>query len=367
MTLSPTVTPAPTATPAPTPTPTPAPTAPAPDRLRAGNRRQRNRGVHLREAGTTTLVGETYEYRDAILSCTDTSNDPRVSGPVRTARRATPGRRHCGRARNAGGAWRDDRLVSAARGDLLLQVGSAAGSPTRRDGSRGGGRLGDGGQGPARRGRRPGGGHRHDRADAARGDDRRARAGRGWIHLRRRLARSARADPILVDYDMWQRHRLRPRAVGSGRARATPRSLGRHADRLVLDEDGDVILFWFEGTGGYRGSRPGMRAVLPTAEAAGPWPRGDHLPASSHRRQRRSRARREQGNDQAALVDCSARCDAASRAPAHQRLATPVPTVRSSARTTSRPRLPSPTPSTATPTPAGAGPAASVAGTHRPS
>ena len=37
-------------------------------------------------------------------------------------------------------------------------------------------------------------------------------------------------------------------------------------------KNGDVILFWFEGTGGYEGLSYGMWAVLPTAEAGWTYP-----------------------------------------------------------------------------------------------
>jgi hypothetical protein len=117
--------PTPTAAPAAaaTPAPTPAPIAYGPATVVKGTE-----SCDFETKGTVTPVGETSEYRGAVLTCTDTSNDSRVSGPV-TYTWAYDGWEQgatvqwgTGRLENAGGAW-DGTMTgsySNANGDLLL-------------------------------------------------------------------------------------------------------------------------------------------------------------------------------------------------------------------------------------------------------
>jgi hypothetical protein len=131
-TSSPPPTPPPTATqavtPAPTETPSPVPT-PSPIAYGAATVvRGTESCTFEKEGSTTTDADGTGRYRGAVLACTDTSNDPRVSGSATytweydgwgqgaTVQWGT------GRLENAGGAW-DGTLTgsySTPRGDVLL-------------------------------------------------------------------------------------------------------------------------------------------------------------------------------------------------------------------------------------------------------
>ena len=117
---------APTA--APTETPAPSPT-PEPIAYGAATVVSGTESCTFEKQGTTTTDADgTGHYRGAVLSCTDTSNDPRVSGPVTYTweydgwAQSAHVPRGTGRLENAGGAW-DGTMTgsySTPRGDILL-------------------------------------------------------------------------------------------------------------------------------------------------------------------------------------------------------------------------------------------------------
>jgi hypothetical protein len=108
MVATPAVTTTPMTTLAPTPSPTPAARAFGPATVVSGIE-----SCSL-QYGTTTIVGETEQMRGATLTCTETANDPRVSGTTLytwnydlwyDGRDFAHVQWGTGRIENAGGAW----------------------------------------------------------------------------------------------------------------------------------------------------------------------------------------------------------------------------------------------------------------------
>ena len=338
MTSSPTVTPAPTATPAPTPTPTPAPT-PAPIAYGPATVVSGTESCTFKKTGTTTLVGETYEYRDAILSCTDTSNDPRVSGQVTYTweydgwAQGAHVQWGTGRLENAGGAW-DGTMTgsySMPRGDLLLFWFTGSGgyeglsyamwavlSPAEVawtykvdgiifPGSPPAPKPGDdatlrevaaGSSAPASTPTSAPGAVTPEptsapytygpativagteACNATEGTETVAtdgtRQSRGWILTCFDTSNDPRVTGTVTyswNYDMWGSGiEFAHVQWGSGRLENAGGAWEGTLTGSFSTKNGDVILFWFEGTGGYEGLSYGMWAVLPTAEAGWTYP-----------------------------------------------------------------------------------------------
>ena len=334
---------APTATPAapdpgahrdPDPAPTPAPIAYGAATVVSGTE-----SCTFEKTGTTTLVGETYEYRDAILSCTDTSNDPRVSGPVTYTweydgwAQSAHVQWGTGRLENAGGAW-DGTMTgsySTPRGDILLFWFTGSGgyeglsyamwavlSPAEVawtypvdgiifPGSPPAPKPGDdaalreaaaGSSAPASTPTvAPGAATPEptsapynygpativagtEACDATEGTETVAADGttqsRGWILTCIDTSNDPRVTGTVTyswNYDMWgSGMEFAHVQWGSGRLENAGGAWEGTLTGSFSTKNGDVILFWFEGTGGYEGLSYGMWAVLPTAEAGWTYP-----------------------------------------------------------------------------------------------
>ena len=336
-TLVPTATPAPTLLPTATPTarPTPAPIAYGAATVVSGT----ESCTFEKEGTTTTAPDGTGQYRGAILSCTDTSNDPRVSGSVTytweydgwgqgaTVQWGT------GRLENAGGAW-DGTMTgsySMPRGDILLFWFEGSGGyeglsyamwavlPPAKvawtypvdgiifPGSPPAPKPGDdaalrqaaaGSSTPAPTPTvAPGAATPEptpepydfgpativagtEACDVKEGTETvtedGTRQNRGWILT----CVDTNNDPRVTgtatyswNYDMWgSGMEFAHVQWGSGRLENAGGAWEGTLTGSFSTANGDVILFWFEGTGGYEGLSYGMWAVLPTAEAGWTYP-----------------------------------------------------------------------------------------------
>ena len=327
---------APTATPAPTPTPRP---TPVPIAYGAATVVSGTESCTFEKEGTTTLVGETYQYRGAILKCTDTSNDPRVSGPVTYTweydgwAQGTHVQWGTGRLENAGGAW-DGTMTgsySLPRGDMLLFWFKGSGGyeglsyamwavlppaevawtyevdgiifpgspPAPKPGDDAALRQAAAGS-PAPAATptvAPGAATPEptpepydygpativagtEACDVKEGTETvtedGTRQNRGWILT----CVDTNNDPRVTgtatyswNYDMWgSGMEFAHVQWGSGRLENAGGAWEGTLTGSFSTKNGDVILFWFEGTGGYEGLSCGMWAVLPTAEAGWTYP-----------------------------------------------------------------------------------------------
>jgi hypothetical protein len=344
-----TPTPVPTATPAATPTPaappatpaTPAPTAtptPAPIAYGAATVVSGTESCTFERQGTTTLVGETSEYRGAVLSCIDASNDPRVSGPVTYTweydgwAMGTHVQWGTGRLENTGGAW-DGTMTgsySTSRGDLLLFWFRGSGGyeglsyamwavlspaevawtypvdgiifpgspPAPKPGDDAALRQAAGSPAPAAAPTvAPGPATPEptpepydygpativegtEACDTKEGTETIAADGtkqsRGWILTCVDTSNDPRVTgPVTYswNYDMWgSDSRFAHVQWGSGRLENAGGAWEGTYSGSFSTANGDVILFWFEGRGGYEGLAYGMWAVLPLDEVAWTYP-----------------------------------------------------------------------------------------------
>ena len=336
-TATPASTPAPTATLAPTarPTQTPTPIAYGSATVVSGTE-----SCTFEKQGTTALVGGTYEYRDAVLSCIDTSNDPRVSGPVTYTweydgwAMSAHVQWGTGRLENEGGAW-DGTMTgsySTPRGDLLLFWFTGSGGyeglsyamwavmtpaevawtyrvdgiifpgspPAPEPGDDAALREAAAGwpapdatptavpepaatpeptpapydYGPATIVAGT------EACDAKEGTETIAADGtkqsRGWILTCTDTSNDPRVSGTVTyswNYDMWgSGMEFAHVQWGSGRLENAGGAWEGTLTGSFSTANGDVILFWFEGTGGYEGLAYGMWAVLPLAEAGWTYP-----------------------------------------------------------------------------------------------
>jgi hypothetical protein len=327
---------APTATPAPTPTPRP---TPVPIAYGAATVVSGTESCTFEKEGTTTLVGETYQYRGAILKCTDTSNDPRVSGPVTYTweydgwAQGTHVQWGTGRLENAGGAW-DGTMTgsySLPRGDMLLFWFKGSGGyeglsyamwavlppaevawtyavdgiifpgspPAPKPGDDAALRQAAAGS-PAPAATptvAPGAAtpeptpepYDYGPATIVAGTEACAvkegtetvaadgtRQSRGWILTCTDTSNDPRVTGTVIytwNYDMWgSGGQFAHVQWGAGRLENADGAWDGTLTGSFSTENGDVILFWFEGTGAYEGLAYGMWAVLPTAEAGWTYP-----------------------------------------------------------------------------------------------
>jgi hypothetical protein len=343
-TASATATLVPTATPAPTLVPTATPTArptPAPIAYGAATVVSGTESCTFEKTGTTTTDADgTGHYRGAVLSCTDMSNDPRVSGPVTytweydgwgqgaTVQWGT------GRLENAGGGW-DGTMTgsySTPRGDLLLFWFTGSGGyeglsyamwavlspavvawtypvdgiifpgspPAPKPGDDAAlRRAATGAPGPAATPTAvPGPATSteptpepfdygpativagteacavEDGTETVAADG--TRQSRGWILTCTDTSNDQRVSgPVTYtwNYDMWgSGMQFAHVQWGSGRLENADGAWDGTLTGSFSTKNGDVILFWFEGTGRYEGLSYAMWAVLPTAEAGWTYP-----------------------------------------------------------------------------------------------
>ncbi len=288
----------------------------------------------------------TGRYRGAVLACTDTSNDPRVSGSATYTweydgwARGAHVQWGTGRLENAGGAW-DGTMTgsySIPRGDVLLfwfkgsggyeglsyamwavlspaevawtypvdgiifpgsppapKPGEDAAMRQAATGSPGPAATSTAVPGPASPEPTP---EPYDYGPAtivsgteacaaAEGTETVAadgtRQSRGWILTCTDTSNDPRVSGSVTyswNYDMWGSDmRVRPRAVGERAARERRRRLGRHADRLVLDEERRRYPVLVRGDRRVRGAR--VRDVGGPAHCGNELHlsgEGDHLP-----------------------------------------------------------------------------------------
>jgi len=323
------------ATPAPTAAPTATPIAYGPATVVSGTE-----SCTFEKQGTTTLVGETYEYRDAVLSCTDASNDPRVSGPVTYTweydgwAQGTHVQWGTGRLENAGGAW-DGTMTgsySAPRGDLLLFWFTGSGGyeglsyamwavlspaevawtypvdgiifpgspPAPKPGDDAALREAAAGSpapaapptavpepaatpeptpapydyGPATIVAGTEACHAKEGTGTIAADG--TKQSRGWILTCTDTSNDPRVSGTVIyswNYDMWgSGPQFAHVQWGSGRLENAGGAWEGTLTGSFSTKNGDVILFWFEGTGEYEGLSYAMWAVLPTAEAGWTYP-----------------------------------------------------------------------------------------------
>jgi hypothetical protein len=333
-TPAPEPTPAATQSPAPLPTATPAPT-PSPIAYGAATVVSGTESCTFEKTGTTTTDADgTIRYRGAVLSCTDSSNDPRVSGPVTYTweydgwAQSTHVQWGTGRLANAGGAW-DGTMTgsySTPRGDVLLFWFRGSGgyeglsyamwavlSPAEVawtypvdgiifPGSPPAPKPGDdvalrqaAGSPPAPAATptvAPGAATPEptpepydygpativagtEACDAKEGTETVAADGttqrRGWILTCIDTSNDPRVTGRVTyswNFDTWgSGMEFAHVEWGSGRLENAGGAWEGTLTGSFSTKNGDVILFWFEGTGGYEGLSYAMWAVLPTAEA----------------------------------------------------------------------------------------------------
>lgn len=328
---------APTA--APTETPAPSPT-PEPIAYGAATVVSGTESCTFEKQGTTTTDADgTGRYRGAVLSCTDTSNDPRVSGPVTYTweydgwAQSAHVQWGTGRLENAGGAW-DGTMTgsySTPRGDILLFWFEGSGgyeglsyamwallSPAEVawtypvdgiifPGSPPAPKPGDdaalrqaaaGSPAPAATPTvAPGVATPEPTPEpydygpativagteacaATEGTETVSEDGttqsRDWVLTCIDTSNDPRVSgPVTYswNYDMWgSGTEFAHVQWGSGRLENAGGAWDGTLTGSFSTKNGDVILFWFEGTGGYEGLSYGMWAVLPTAEAGWTYP-----------------------------------------------------------------------------------------------
>jgi hypothetical protein len=322
-------------TPVATPTPSPTPIAYGAATVVSGIE-----SCTFEKQGTTTTDADgTGHFRGSVLSCTDTSNDPRVSGTATYtweydgwAQGATV-QWGTGRLENAGGAW-DGTMTgsySMPRGDILLFWFKGSGGyeglayamwavlspaevawtyavdgiifpgapPAPKPGDDAALRQAAGSP-PAPAATptvAPGASTPEptpapydygpativagiEACDTTEGTETVTEDGtkqsRGWILTCTDTSNDPRVTgPVTYswNYDMWGGGMEFAHVQwGSGRLENAGGAWDGTLTGSFSTKNGDVILFWFEGTGGYEGLSYAMWAVLPTAEAGWTYP-----------------------------------------------------------------------------------------------